>query len=118
MRYMILIYSNETAEAAWVGGAREKLDATHAAVFEELSASGELVDGNELDTEDVVVVGHHNGAPVLSRGPFTESSEWVGGYYIVDVADRERAVAIASRLAENEYSPIEVRRLMHTPPTN
>jgi hypothetical protein len=118
MRYMILIHSNETAERAWEGAARADLDAAHAALFADLAASGELVDGNELDTENVVVVGRHRGEPITTRGPFTEGTEWIGGYYIVDVADRDRAVEIAGRLAETKYSPIEIRRVMHTPPTN
>lgn len=115
MRYMILIHTNATAERAWAEGGTADLDATHAAVFAELGSTGELVDGNELDPDDVVVLGHHRDAPVASRGPFTEGTEWVGGYYIVDVADRDRAVEIAGRLAENQYAPIEVRRLMHAP---
>ena len=118
MRYMILIHSDDDAERAWQGGRKAELDATHAAVLDELVASGELVDSNELDVEDVVVLGRHRGEPVVSRGPFTEGTEWIGGYYIVDVADRERAVEIAWRLAENKYSPIEIRRVMHTPPAN
>jgi hypothetical protein len=118
MRYMILIHSNETAERAWADGESADLDAAHGALFTELAASGELVDGNELANDDVAVIGHHNGEPVATRGPFTAGTEWIGGYYIVDVADRERAVEIAGRLAENKYSPIEIRRVMHTPPAD
>jgi hypothetical protein len=117
MRYMILIHSNEAAEAVWRNGGKERLDAAHAAVFQELIASGELVDGNELSVDDVAVIGRHAGQPVTTRGPFTEGSEWIGGYYVVDVVDRDRAVAIASRLAEIEHSPIEIRRILHEPPT-
>ena len=117
MRYLILIHSNATAESAWAGGERQLLDATHAAVRDELLASGELVDSNELDTEDVVVLGHHRGEPVVSRGPFTEGTEWIGGYYLVEVADRQRAVEFAARFAENAYAPIEIRRLMHAAPS-
>jgi hypothetical protein len=115
MRYMILIHSNDAAETAWVGNEKAVLDAAHAAVIGELVGSGELVDTNELDVEDVMFTGRHNGKPVTKRGPFTEGSEWIGGYYIVDVADRERALEIAGRFAENKYSPIEIRRIMHTP---
>ena len=115
MRYMILIHSNETAERAWAGGERADLDAVHSALFAELAASGELVDSNELDLEDVVVIGRHQGRPVTTRGPFTEGSEWIGGYYIVEVANRDRVVEIARRFAENAYAPIEIRRLLHTP---
>jgi len=50
---------------------------------------------------------------VTSLGPFTEGTEWIGGYYIVDVANRERAVEIAGRLAEVDHSPIDARRIMH-----
>ena len=114
---MILIYSNDTAETAWADGEDAALDTAHSAVIGELIASGELVDTNELDVEDVTVIGHHNGEPVATRGPFTEGTEWIGGYYIVDVVDRERAVEIAGRFAENRYSPIEIRQVVHTPST-
>ncbi|MGB3910664.1 MAG: YciI family protein [Pseudolysinimonas sp.] len=115
---MILIHSNETAERAWADGESDDLGAAHGALFAELAASGELVDGNELATDDVAVIGRHNGEPIATRGPSTEGTEWIGGYYIVDVADRERAVEIAGRLAETTYSPIEIRRIMHAPPTD
>ena len=118
MRYMILIYSNAIVETAWADGENAALDGAHSAVIAELMASGELVDTNELDVEDATVIGHHNGEPVASRGPFTEGTEWIGGYYAVDVVDRERAVEIAGRFAENQYSPIEIRRVVHTPPTS
>lgn len=118
MRYMITIYSNPTADAAWTTSERETLDATHGAIIAELASRGELVDTNKLDTENVTVIGHHNGEPVTSRGPFTEGTEYIGGYYIVDVADQTRAVEIAGRLAEVKYSPIEVRRLIHTEEQN
>lgn len=81
----------------------------------ELTANSELVDSNELDIENVTVVGHHNGHPITTRGPFIEGTEYIGGYCIVDVASHERAVEIAGRFAETKYSPVEVRRLMHTP---
>jgi hypothetical protein len=118
MRYMILIHSNDAAETAWADGGKAALDGTHGTVIGELMASGEFVDTNELDVAEVTVIGHHDGEPVATRGPFTEGTEWIGGYYIVDVADRERAVEIGGRFAENKYSPIEIRRLMHTPPTS
>jgi hypothetical protein len=113
MRFMILIHSNESAEAAWADGRSAELEQAHGAVIDELMRSGEFVDTNELDVENVTVIGHHGGAPVVSRGPFTEGTEYVGGYYIVDVVDQDRAVEIAGRFAETRYSPVEVRRLVH-----
>lgn len=116
MRYMILIHSNEAAEAVWRDGERATLDDTHAAIAGELDAAGELLDAGELSVDDVAVVGRHAGAVPVTRGPFTEGIEWVGGYYIVDVADRARAVEIAGRFAESSYSPIEIRRILHHDP--
>ncbi len=110
---MITIYSNPTAEAALAAGDLD-LQATHGAIIEELIASKEFVDTNELDLENVTVIGNYNGTPVTTRGPFTEGTEYIGGYYIVDVASHERAVEIAGTFAEVKYSPIEVRRLLHT----
>ena len=113
MRYMITIYSNPAAEAALAAGDLD-LQATHGAIIDDLIASTEFVDTNELDLENVTVIGHYNGKPVTTRGPFTEGTEYIGGYYIVDVASHERAVEIASRFAEVDYSPIEIRRMLHT----
>jgi hypothetical protein len=110
---MITIYSNPTAEAALAAGDLD-LQAVHGAIIDDLIASKEFVDTNELDLENVTVIGHYNGKPVATRGPFTEGTEYIGGYYIVDVASHERAVEIAGRFAEVEYSPIEIRRMLHT----
>lgn len=113
MRYMIVINTNAAAEAAYVGAERDALYASHDAVIAELVEHGEFVDSNELDPENVTVVGTHQGKPVATRGPFTEGTEFIGGYYIVDVSSHERAVEIAGRFVEGRFSPIEVRRLMH-----
>lgn len=110
---MIVINTNAASEAAWVGAERDALYASHDAIISELVAKGEFVDSNELDPENVTVVGTYQGKPVSMRGPFTEGTEFIGGYYIVDVASHERAVEIAGHFIEGKYSTIEVRRLMH-----
>lgn len=112
MRYMISILTDDDARRQWRADGSVFHDA-HRAVITELQESGELVDSNELDQDDATVIGTYRGEAITTRGPFTEGVEIVGGYYIVDVADRERAVEIAERLAEARFSPIEIRRLMH-----
>jgi hypothetical protein len=112
MRYMITISTDDDARRQWDSDA-SVFDDGHRAIFGELQASGELVDGNELDQEDATVIGTYRGKPISTRGPFTEGTEIIGGYYIVDVASRERAVEIAGRLAETRFSPVEIRRMMH-----
>lgn len=112
MRYMITISTDEDARKAWKTDPTV-LDTAHRELWTELQASGELVDSNELDPQDATVIGTYRGKTLATRGPFTEGTEIIGGYYIVDVASRERAVEIAGRLAETRFSPIEIRRMMH-----
>jgi hypothetical protein len=112
MRYMISILTDDDARRQWEEDGSVFHDA-HRALLIDLQETGELVDTNELDQEDATVIGTYRGQPIATRGPFTEGAEIVGGYYIVDVVDRERAVEIAGRLAETRYSPVEVRRLLH-----
>lgn len=110
---MIVINTNAAAEAQWVDAERDALYASHDAIIAELVERGEFVDSNELDIENATVVGTYQGKPVSMRGPFTEGTEYVGGYYMVDVGNHERAVEIAGRFIEGRFSTIEVRRLMH-----
>jgi hypothetical protein len=116
MRFEILIYNNAECETAIEGALREEFGEAHQAVIAELRASGELIESNELATDDAVVVRADPDAPHRIRttdGPFSEAKEWVGGFYTVDCADRERAVEIAGRFVEARFSPVEVRRLVH-----
>ena len=112
MKFMITIYDNDDSEAAYTGEFREEHRRIHAAVQDELKASGEFVDTHELSVTDATVVRVHDGTPTITDGPFTEGRELVGGYYIVDCANTERALAIASRFIEARFAPIEVRALV------
>jgi len=111
MKYMILIYGNREAWATLPGDGGQELFRAHAALQQELTASGELVSTNELDPDGSKIVRRRGGIPNVVDGPFTESKEIVAGYYIVDCVDMDRATEIAGRLAEGEFAPIEVRAI-------
>ena len=90
--------------------------AGHEQLQTELRASGELLDSNEFSQQTAIVVRADRDAPHRVRsvdGPFSESKEWVGGFYTVDCESVERAVEIAGRFVEARYSPVEVRQLVH-----
>lgn len=70
---MIVINTNAAAEAQWVDAERDALYASHDAIIAELVANKEFVDSNELDIENVTVIGTYQGKPVSMRGPFTEA---------------------------------------------
>jgi hypothetical protein len=113
MQYMLLIYGNEDAWNDLATTGRDALDAAHAELLGDLTASGELILSNELSTTDAKVVRRTDDRLLVTDGPFTESKEMVGGFYLVDVESVDRAVAIAARLEETRFSQVEIRALMH-----
>jgi hypothetical protein len=83
----------------------------------DLRNSGELVDEHGLaDGSQAKTVRFENGTAVATDGPFAEAKESLVGYWIVDVENEERAIAIASRIVDFVKAPIEVRRVMDAPP--
>jgi hypothetical protein len=113
MKFLITLYVNPETDAAWVGDDSAALQQAHDDVQTELRSTGELVETDELDTEIARVVRVEGDRAVITDGPFTEAREIAGGYYVVDVVDLDRAVAIAARFGEARFGPIEVRRLVH-----
>lgn len=91
----------------------------------ELAASGELVDAQGLAFPDQakIVSARPNAAPVVTDGPFPESKEFLAGYWIVDVENEARAVAIAAKVSTAPGRdgvpmnfPVQVRQVMSAPP--
>jgi hypothetical protein len=113
MRYLLLIYGNDHAWNEMSTNGREAVDGAHRELLADLTASGELVLSNELSTTDAKVVRRTDDRLLVTDGPFSESKEWVGGFYLVEVDDVDRAVEIAGRLEETTFSAVEVRALMH-----
>jgi hypothetical protein len=118
MKYMIMTFGSAEAGVAAMGRDwmlemvqfMRKLD-------DDLRKSGELVSAEGLaDGSQAKTVRFENGISVATDGPFAESKESLVGYWIVDVEDEERAIAIASRIVDFVKVPIEVRRVMDAPP--
>jgi hypothetical protein len=129
MKYMLLMNNMTTSDAyAGVSGWRNEDIQAHIAFMKEITAglreSGELVstEGLELPNEARIVRAGRNGEPVTD-GVFPESKEFLAGYWIVDVEGPERAFQIAAKASAAPgphgttlRMPIEVRRIMSTPP--
>jgi hypothetical protein len=87
----------------------------------DLTTAGEFVAAQGLaDASQAKTVGLKNGIPVATDGPYAESKESLAGYWIVDVEDEARAIALASRvvtfIGTAGAPPIEVRQVMDAPP--
>jgi hypothetical protein len=113
MKYMLLIHGNREGWSALTEEDGARIHSAHSALIHDLTESGELISTNEFDLDTAKIMRTEAGRPVVTDGPFVEVKEILAGYYLVDVADQDRALDIAARLAEGDFSLTEVRRLVH-----
>ena len=103
MKYMLLI---NVDPSQW----SEDISAEYMAFTQEIVESGELVAGDPLEgRETATTVRVRDGKVTTTDGPFAETKEHIGGYYIVDVKDLDRALALAARIPDARSGGIEVR---------
>jgi hypothetical protein len=77
---------------------------------EAMAAAGELVNGHRLHGNDTATTVRIRGGKVTTTdGPFVETTEFLGGYYVVDVPDLDRAIELAAQLPAAEHGTVEVR---------
>jgi hypothetical protein len=115
MKYMLLIYTDPSAYSGDPNYGeqvmKEYMSFTHA-----IEASGELVAGDPLQgVETATSVRVRDGRRATTDGPFAETKEHLGGYYVVDVADLDRALDLASQIPDARTGVVEVRPLVEFP---
>ena len=114
MQYMLLIYEPEDAYAGDAGHtALMQIVARHRALAQELRDTGVFRDGSGLQdsTTATTIATGEAGKQILHDGPFAETREHLGGYYLVDVADLDAALAIGKRIPVMPGGKVEVRPL-------
>ena len=110
MKYMLLIYGNDdTWNALHDEGIEQVLD-RHRQLTEELKAKGEYLDGLGLTTANARVVRVNDGVAAVTDGPFTESKEWIAGFDVIECADWNEAIEVASKHPMARFGRIELRR--------
>ena len=113
MQYMLLIYSDENC---WPEKEYEDCIAESMAICDELTAQGKLLDASPLrPVSTATSLRVRNGKRQITDGPFAETSEQLGGYYLLDVEDLDEAIAIASRLPPASKGTVEIRPLQTLP---
>jgi len=114
MQYMILVYEPEEAYATPDGQAKLKdIVARHMELAAELRAKGVHKDGAGLQgTETATTIATRNGQQTIHDGPFAETREHLGGYYLIDVPNLDDALAIAKRVPVIDGGKVEVRPLI------
>jgi hypothetical protein len=110
MKYMLLIYANEAQmEGARKEGAAQII-AAYGAYTEAMKKAGAYVGGDRLaPSTAATTVRTVDGKTKVLNGPYAESKEQLGGYYIIDVADLDAALTWASRCPGATHGAVEVR---------
>jgi hypothetical protein len=112
MAYMLLIVEqpDERRKAGREEG--ERRYARMLAFAEDLKTRGKLIRTESLTSQaEGVRISKRSGKPTMIDGPFAESKEMVGGFFLVDCETREEAIAIAQQCPAVEWSTVEVRPL-------
>jgi hypothetical protein len=117
MKYALLIYgSEETHSAALSEEERAAMHEAYAAFTKDLQSSGAMTGGEPLQgTETATTVRVRNGETLTTDGPFAETKETLGGFYLVDVDTIDEAIEWAAKIPGALYGSIEVRPLMELP---
>ena len=110
MRYALLICTDETSDAARSPEETATSMAAYGAFGEEMGARGLLQGGERLrPTTDATTVRVRDGEVLMSDGPFAETKEQMGGFYLVDCKDLDEAIEVASKIPGAAVGSVEVR---------
>jgi hypothetical protein len=110
MRYLLLICTDEESVGAMSPEEGAAMMAEYVAFGEEAGARGVLQGGERLrPTTDATTVRVRDGEVITSDGPFAETKEQMGGYFVVDCKDLDEAIDVAAKIPGARHGSIEVR---------
>lgn len=110
MQYLLLLYSNPADFANVPADEVQKRMAAYQAYFEALKKEGVIVSSNRLrPTSDATTVHVANGKTNVLNGPYAETREQLGGYFLIDVPDLDAALTWAARCPGASHGKVEVR---------
>lgn len=110
MRYLLMICAEEPRLDALPEADRERLARDHLAYVEDLRRHGRLVASHALQrSQAAVTVRVRNGNISVADGPFAETREQVGGFYLVEARDLNEAIQVAARIPCAPHGCVEVR---------
>lgn len=110
MKYLCLIYQDESLPQKLPKAEFEKLHAEYAAFADEIRKSGRLLGNNGLQpTRTATTVRVRNGEVTITDGPFAETKEQLGGYFLIEAKDLNEAIQAAARVPSARFGSVEVR---------
>jgi hypothetical protein len=110
MKYMLLIYADENA---WTPEEREKCYAESIALTHDLKARGQYVTASPLQSVTTATsLRVREGKRLVTDGPFAETREQLGGYFMVEAPDLDAAITIAARIPGARKGTVEIRPIV------
>ncbi len=110
MQYLLLIYSNEAELAAMKPALLASMTAEYTEFTKGIIQSGQFKAGDRLKpTSTATTVRVRNGQVATTDGPFAETREQLGGYYLIDAKNLDEALVVAAGIPGARYGSIEVR---------
>ncbi len=116
MQYLCLIYDNEKVWADMPEAESGKLFGEYMQFTADIKKSGHYIGGEALQpVSPATTVRVRDGKTTTTDGPFAETREQLGGYYLIEAKDLDEATAIAARIPSARIGSIEIRPIMKTP---
>lgn len=113
MKYMMLIYTPEMDSSDWSPEDQQAELAKWFAYSEDMSKAGAMIAGDALQpTATATCVRQREGKDLVTDGPFAETKEVLGGYYLMEVPSIDEAIEWAKRCPAAGYGTLELRPLM------
>jgi hypothetical protein len=113
MKYMLLIYADENV---WTEPERQACYGESAQLCHQLNAQGKFISASPLQpVATATSVQVRNGNPLVTDGPFAETREQLGGYFMIDAKDLDEAISIAAAIPGARKGTVEIRPLVELP---
>jgi hypothetical protein len=115
MKFLLIMHINPAIMEELTEDERQEIMDGHGEFMKTLRESGEMIGTEALaDPSQSSVVRVRDGVPVVTDGPYLEAKEFLGGYYLVDVASRDRALELAAMIPDARFNGlgIEVRQVI------
>jgi hypothetical protein len=116
MKYLLLIHHDEPAFEKLSEAERQPLYAEFRQLRQKLVSTGQFLDGSQLQPTSVATsIRLRDGKRLVTDGPFAETREQLGGFFLVEAKSREEAVDLAAQIPVARVGTIEVRELVERP---
>ena len=114
MKYLVIIYGNQALWNSFPPGEMRKAISDQDAFNKKFYETGELLGAYGLaDAAQANVVRVRDNLPAVTDGPYLETKEYLGSFYLLDVESRERALEVSAQIPFASYNAVEVWPILH-----